>query len=185
MICVASNYRGCGKSEGTDAFGGDDVHDVIHLLDLCEKLNSVDTKNINMFGVSRGGMMTYETLREDRRIHKAVVVAGVADCTMNYEEREDMRSLLTELIGGTPEQLPEEYSRRSAVAWADEINTPLLIFHTTGDDKVSIKQADKLVKQLKKNQKDYEYVTFESNIHGDLRKRMWKNPEMAADVDIL
>ena len=102
-ICVASNYRGCGKSEGTDAFGGDDVHDVIHLLDLCEKLNSVDTKNINMFGVSRGGMMTYETLREDRRIHKAVVVAGVADCTMNYEEREDMRSLLTELIGGTPE----------------------------------------------------------------------------------
>ena len=32
------------------------------------------------------------------------------------------------------------------------------------------KQADKLVKQLKKNQKDYEYVTFESNIHGDLRK---------------
>ena len=169
-ICVASNYRGCGKSEGTDAFGGDDVQDVIHLLDLCEKLNSVDTKNINMFGVSRGGMMTYETLREDRRIHKAVVVAGVADCTMNYEEREDMRSLLTELIGGTPEQLPEEYSRRSAVAWADEINTPLLIFHTTGDDKVSIKQADKLVKQLKKNQKDYEYVTFESNIHGDLRK---------------
>lgn len=82
-ICVASNYRGCGKSEGTDAFGGDDVHDVIHLLDLCEKLDSVDTKNINMFGVSRGGMMTYETLREDRRIHKAVVVAGVADCTMN------------------------------------------------------------------------------------------------------
>lgn len=145
-ICVASNYRGCGKSEGTDAFGGDDVHDVIHLLDLCEKLDSVDTKNINMLGVSRGGMMTYETLRED------------------------MRSLLTELIGGTPEQLPEEYSRRSAVAWADEINTPLLIFHTTGDDKVSIKQADKLVKQLKKNQKDYEYVTFESNIHGDLRK---------------
>ena len=73
---------------------------MIHLLDLCEKLNSVDTKNINMFGVSRGGMMTYETLREDRRIHKAVVVAGVADCTMNYEEREDMRSLLTELIRG-------------------------------------------------------------------------------------
>ena len=35
---------------------------------------------------------------------------------------------------------------------------------------MSIKQADKLVKQLKKYQKDYEYVTFESNIHGDLRK---------------
>lgn len=89
-ICVATNYRGCGSSQGTDAFGGDDVHDVIHLIDLCQKLDYVDTNQINMLGVSRGGMMTYETLREDKRIHKAVVVAGVADCSMSYEERSDM-----------------------------------------------------------------------------------------------
>ena len=168
-ICVATNYRGCGSSQGTDAFGGDDVRDVIHLIDLCQKLDYVDTNQINMFGVSRGGMMTYETLREDQRIHKAVVVAGVADCSMSYEERSDMQPLLQELIGGTPKQLPEEYEKRSAIAWADQINTPLLIFHTTGDDKVSVKQADKLVEQLKKYQKDYEYVTFDSHVHGDLR----------------
>lgn len=168
-ICVATNYRGCGSSQGTDAFGGDDVHDVIHLIDLCQKLDYVDTNQINMLGVSRGGMMTYETLREDQRIHKAVVVAGVADCSMSYEERSDMQPLLQELIGGTPKQLPEEYEKRSAIAWADQINTPLLIFHTTGDDKVSVKQADKLVEQLKKYQKDYEYVTFDSHVHGDLR----------------
>lgn len=36
------------------------------------------------------------------------------------------------------------------------------------------KQADKLVKQLKKYQKDYEYVTFESNIHGDLQQDVEK-----------
>lgn len=169
-ICVATNYRGCGSSQGTDAFGGDDVRDVLHLIDLCQKLDYVDKDQINMFGVSRGGMMTYEALREDQRIHKAVVVAGVADCSMSYEERSDMRPLLQELIGGTPKQLPEEYEKRSAIAWADQINTPLLIFHTTGDDKVSIKQVDKLVEQLKKYQKDYEYVTFDSNVHGDLRK---------------
>lgn len=168
-ICVATNYRGCGSSQGTDAFGGDDVHDVIHLIDLCQKLDYVDTNQINMLGVSRGGMMTYEALREDQRIHKAVVVAGVADCSMSYEERSDMQPLLQELIGGTPKQLPEEYEKRSAIAWADQINTPLLIFHTTGDDKVSVKQADKLVEQLKKYQKDYEYVTFDSHVHGDLR----------------
>lgn len=169
-ICVATNYRGCGSSQGTDAFGGDDVRDVLHLIDLCQKLDYVDKDQINMFGVSRGGMMTYEALREDQRIHKAVVVAGVADCSMSYKERSDMQPLLQELIGGTPKQLPEEYEKRSAIAWADQINTPLLIFHTTGDDKVSIKQVDKLVEQLKKYQKDYEYVTFDSNVHGDLRK---------------
>lgn len=169
-ICVATNYRGCGSSQGTDAFGGDDVRDVLHLIDLCQKLDYVDKDQINMFGVSRGGMMTYEALREDQRIHKAVVVAGVADCSMSYKERSDMQPLFQELIGGTPKQLPEEYEKRSAIAWADQIYTPLLIFHTTGDDKVSIKQVDKLVEQLKKYQKDYEYVTFDSNVHGDLRK---------------
>ena len=30
-----------------------------------------------------------------------------------------------------------------------------------------------MVKQLKKYQKDYEYVTFESNIHGDLQPEVF------------
>ena len=47
------------------------------------------------------------------------------------------------------------------------------------------KQADKLVKQLKKYQKDYEYVTFESNIHGFAKNGCGKNPEILRNRDLI
>lgn len=169
-ICIASNYRGCGKSEGKDEFGGADVDDVIHLVDFCGKLSFVDSQKINMLGVSRGGMMTYEVLRNDNRVHKAVVVSGLADSFMGYEERDDMREIYMELVGGTPEDLPKEYEKRSATYWADEINTPLLIFHGTKDEKVSYDQAEKLVQKLKENGKEVIFITSDSNVHADLQK---------------
>lgn len=168
-ICVASNYRGCGDSEGTDGFGGDDVNDVVRLIDICENFNYIDSDKINMLGISRGGMMTYEALRNETRIHKAVVVSGLADSFMEYEEREDMQSVYKSLVGGTPDELPEEYEKRSATYWADEIDTPLLIFHTTGDEKVSCAQADAIVDKLRENGKECEYITFDSNEHAQLR----------------
>ena len=79
------------------------MDDVIHFVDFCGKLSFVDPQKINMLGVSRGGMMTYEVLRNDNRVHKAVVVSGLADSFMGYEERDDMREIYKELVGGTPE----------------------------------------------------------------------------------
>ena len=169
-ICVASNYRGCGKSEGTDTFGGQDVDDVIHLIDLCEKMPFIDGEYINMLGVSRGGMMTYEALRADDRIHRAVVVSGLADCFMEYEERDDMKEVYQELVGGTPQQMPEEYEKRSATYWADQINTPLLIFHSESDDRVSIAQAEELAAKLEAAGKEYQLISHETGGHGELTK---------------
>ena len=104
MICVATNYRGCGNSEGTDEFGGDDVDDVTKIVDLCEEFDYIDNSKINMLGISRGGMMTYEALKGNDKINKAVVISGLADAFMGYEERDDMKTLMKELIGSTPEE---------------------------------------------------------------------------------
>ena len=168
-ICIASNYRGCGNSEGEDQFGGADVDDVIRLLDLCEQFSYIDKVAINMMGISRGGMMTYEVLRRDERVNKAVIISGLSDCFMAYEERSDMQTVFDSLVGGSPEEMPEEYEKRSATYWADEINTPLLIIHATGDEKVSIAQADKLTEALEQAGKTYEYITFDGNSHGEIR----------------
>ena len=57
----------------------------------------------------------------------------------------------------------------SGTYWADEINTPLLIIHATGDEKVSVAQADKLTEVLEQAGKTYEYITFDGNSHGEIR----------------
>lgn len=170
-ICIATNYRGCGNSEGQDGFGGEDVNDVIHLIDLCENLPYVDANQMNMLGMSRGGMMTYETLRVDDRIHRAVVFAGMADAFAAYEARElEMKQVFEDLIGGTPEQMPEEYEKRSATYWAEEIKTPLLLVHATGDPRVDISQAASLADKLEATGLEFEAIFYDADVHGNLRR---------------
>lgn len=165
-IVFASQYRGVGGGTGKDEFGGADLQDVLKLVDLCQEFAFVDQEELYMMGVSRGGMMTYMAMREDARIKKGVVISGDADLFMEYEEREDMREVLEELIGGTPKELPKEYEKRSAAYWAEELLCPVLIIHSRQDKLVSFGQAEKMVTCLEDAKKEYQFVTYEDDTHG-------------------
>lgn len=165
-IVFASQYRGVGSGTGQEEFGGADVNDVIKLIDLCEKFSFVDMNELYMMGISRGGMMTYQAIRKDERIKKAVVVSGLADCFISYEDREDMRTVYKELVGGTPEELPEEFEKRSATYWANELKCPVLIIHSKQDKKVSYKQAEKMVQLLETSGMEYKFISYEDDVHG-------------------
>lgn len=166
-IVFASQYRGVDGGTGKEEFGGADVNDVIKLIDLCEEFSFVDMENLYMIGVSRGGMMTYQAIRQDERIKKAVVGSGVSDVFMWYEERADVRgTVLIPLIGGTPELLPEEYEKRSATYWADELKCPVLIIHSKLDTQVSYEEAEKMVQCLEDAGMEYKFVSYEDDVHG-------------------
>ena len=129
-IVLASQYRGVTSGTGIEQFGGDDIGDVIKLIDISESFVFAQQGGVYMFGASRGGMMTYIACRKDDRIRAAAVWAGISNVFHSFNERgADMQQVLVDLIGGTPSELPEEYERRSAVFWADEIDVPLLIGH--------------------------------------------------------
>ena len=137
-IVVASQFRGCGASEGEDHFGGDDLNDVIKLIDLCENTFSfIDMDDFCVIGASRGGVMTYPAARKDSRIKRIIALGAVCDLFESYEARDDMKKVLKETIGFTPEEKPEEYKKRSAVYWADEIKIPVLMIHAKQDKQVS------------------------------------------------
>lgn len=166
-IVFASQYRGNAGGTGKEEFGGADLQDVIKLIDLCEEFSFVDMNNLYMVGVSRGGMMTYMAAREDERIKKAAIISGISDLFMWYEERIDMRNGLSkEFIGGTPEELSEEYEKRSATYWADELKCPVLIIHSKLDERVSYKQAEKMVECLKEAGIEHKFITYEDDVHG-------------------
>ena len=164
-IVFASQYRGVDGGTGKDEFGGAELQDVIKLIDLCEEFSFVDMDEIYMWGGSRGGMMTYMAIRQDTRIKKAVVSSGLADAFMNYAERPDMKEVYLSCVGGTPEQMPEEYEKRSVTYWADELKCPVLIIHSKGDPRVSYAQVEKLVQCLEDAGKEYKLVTYEDDLH--------------------
>ena len=85
---------------------------------------------------------------------------------MSYNDRDDMKIIMEELIGGSPTEIPEEYEKRSATYWANEIKCPILIIHSKLDSRVSFSQAQKIVTALKKANKEYEFVEYEDDVHG-------------------
>ena len=165
FIVLATQYRGWGEESGKDEFGGEDVQDVTALVDLAEKFTFTNGK-IYMFGWSRGAMMTYMVLSRDDRITAAVAGAGMTDVAKNYKEREDgMKTVYIEAIGGTPEEMPEEYEKRSAIYWADKINTPLLIAQGTEDWRVLMHHSVDLYDKMKAMGKDVELKLYEGEDH--------------------
>lgn len=182
-IVIASQYRGCGGSEGEDHFGGDDLNDVIKLIDLCEKhFSFIDMDDFCVAGSSRGGVMTYPAARKDSRIKRIIALSALCDLFEAYEDRDDMKTVLKETIGFTPEEKPEEYKERSAVYWADEIKIPVLMFHAKQDKQVPYSQAEKLYEKLKDNT-DCTFITYDDDTHGIVHEkdyqtiRDWLNQE--------
>ncbi|WP_192963669.1 alpha/beta hydrolase family protein [Phycobacter azelaicus] len=84
---VASQYRGTAGAPGHDGFGGEDVGDVLSLIDVLDRLESVDCGPYWGDGHSRGGLMTYLTVTRTNRIHAAVVMAGPTDLRAGLEAR--------------------------------------------------------------------------------------------------
>lgn len=159
-IVIASQYR------AKDEFGGEDLKDVLRLIDFCEYFNFADMTDFTVAGVSRGGMMSYMAARADHRVKRIISISGVSDLTKAYHDRDDMKKILNNFIGGSPESLPEEYEKRSAICWADEIKVPTLIIHSTDDKQVSYSQAEEMYKALAKNGTDVTMKTHEDSTHG-------------------
>lgn len=166
---LGSQYRGNCGGTGREEFGGADLNDVLHLIDLAMTLPGVVHSGVYMAGHSRGGMMTYLACAKDPRIRAAAICAGLADCFVMYDRfhdgEYDMHQDMEELIGGSPAQLPEAYTARSAVCWAEKIKPPLLICQGTNDWRVVPEQAYHMARELQRCGKEYALKIYEGADH--------------------
>lgn len=166
FVVLGSQYRGNCGGTGQEEFGGADVNDVLRLIDIALELPGTFKGGVYMAGHSRGGMMTYRCCALDDRIVAAAVGSGVADCVDMYNKRvDDMKQVFQELLGGTPEEVPEEYRRRSAVCWVEKIKPPILIVHGTADWRVDVSQAREMEEKLQRYGKEHKVEIFEGADH--------------------
>lgn len=162
-VVLASQYRGNDGGQGREQFGGKDIKDVLNLIPLAKSLPFTDPNRTVMYGISRGGMMTYLAIKEGAKIRAAAVVGGITDLIQTYKEREEaMKKVITELMGSDR----TEWKKRSAYYWPEKINVPVLILHGEDDWRVKVSQAKKLSEKLKKMGKVHELVTFPKGDHG-------------------
>lgn len=166
-IVVGSQYRGNDESSGgKDEFGGVDLDDVKTLLDIMLMSDYIDRKNVFLAGLSRGGMMTYMMARNEERIRAIAVVAALSDLEQTWDSRPEYREVLIKHIGKGMDEAREEYRKRSAYYWVEDIHVPVLLIHSRQDTQVSVLQAIAMEKRLKENKNPVETIYYDDELHG-------------------
>jgi dipeptidyl aminopeptidase/acylaminoacyl peptidase len=171
FVVAASNYRFVGELARKDEWGGADLDDVLNLIPLLKSRPEVDSRNLFMLGVSRGGLMTYLALKHQAPVNAAAVIAGTTDITRYPAERPEF-VLGWEGYDGWAKVWPDFIKRskqileeRSAVYWPEQIKAPVLILHSRTDSRVPVEQAIALAEKLQERGGEYELIVYGRDGH--------------------
>jgi len=166
FIVFASQLRGNMYSEGVDELGGKDVNDILKLIDIAKDLDFVDAKNIHVFGISRGGMNTYQVSKLTDAINSIAVVGSPTSLFSLTNFRPKMYTKVMQPLIGDSLTKRKEYEERSAIFWYNKLNEPTLILHGSEDSNVEVKEAQRLIDSFtRSNKKDFQFKIFEGGNH--------------------
>jgi len=175
-VVLATDYRGLPGNEGRDEFGGSDVNDVIALAAVAGAVPEADLDNIFLYGHSRGSIMALNALARGMQVRAAAVTGTVSDLEAISAGREDMQKVFKQFMPDYDAERSNRFCRRSAICWAEQIKTPLLIQHGGADWRSPPDQALKLANELQRHGSPYELVIYKGDDH-----RLGKNREAAVD----
>jgi len=153
-------------------WGVGDTKDCLAAADYLRTLDWVDGNRLGIFGASYGSYLALLSVTDDpeRRFRCAVAKYGDCDILTSWaqgdrEGVQDMGRMMAH-----PSADPDAYRAGSPVHRLANVQVPLLIAHGELDARVSPKQSEQLVRELRRlGGKTFEYVTYPTEAHGFLR----------------
>jgi dipeptidyl aminopeptidase/acylaminoacyl peptidase len=147
-------------------YGAREVDDVyIGMQWMLETYSFLDPKRVGIIGWSHGGLITLMNIFQHPQAY-AVAYAGVpvSDLVMRMGYEPAGYAALYSApyhIGKTVREDIQEYRRRSPVAHAKELATPLLIHANTNDEDVHYVEVEHLIQALQAEGKKFEYKVYQ------------------------
>lgn len=188
-IVIASQYRGAtawptqaSSDIELDQFGGDDVNDIKNLLPIIDGMPDADGTRIAMYGVSRGGMMSYLAARDMPRLKALIVQAGVADMEAGLTARPEMEKIYAKFIPNYATEKTTQLRARSVLRWLDALppKLPILLLHGDEDKRVDVNQSRTLANAFAAKGQPYQLVVYPGADHGLFPSRADAHAEIAA-----
>jgi len=165
FVVLASQYRGNDGGQGQEELGGADLDDVSNLLATARSLSYADTTNIFMYGVSRGGMMTFLEMKRNAPIRAAAVVGAVYDLAAFRTRAPGVLAEAAKLIRDYPQKGTAVLQERSVMNWPEEVNAPLLMLHGTDDEEVPATEALAFATKFSTLNKPYEIFVYAGDVY--------------------
>lgn len=155
FVVIAPMYRQSGGGEGRDEMGGADLNDLMRIRAVVAELGYVDPARLFMYGESRGGMMTFQAIRDGFPLRAAATFGSFSDLTPMVEAN---RKITLQIWPDYETNAVAIKERRSAISWPEKLNVPLLIMHGANDQAVSPAQSLTLASKLQSLGKTYELI---------------------------
>jgi len=173
-------YRRVGDPEGGWPATFNDIVAGYRYLHQVEKRYHLNTEKIVVMGHSAGGQLALCLAAHVPEVKRVVSLAGVVDLARTYELHLS-HDAVAELLGGTPEQVPDHYRDADPMTLAIPRARQVLL-HGSLDDTVPPDFSRRYVETKKKIHEDARLVEIPKADHFDLIDPLsgaWKEVEAA------
>jgi dipeptidyl-peptidase 4 len=136
------------------------IHDQAMAAKEILKWNFVDPERVAVWGWSGGGSATLNLMFQYPEIYKTgIAIAAVAN-ELTYD------NIYQERYMGLPQENMEAYVKGSPITYAKNLKGNLLYIHGTGDDNVHYQNAEMLINELVKYNKQFQFMAYPNRTHG-------------------
>lgn len=129
------------------------------LKEMAKKFPYIDTSRVGIWGHSGGGSMTLNMLfRYPEQYHVGISTAPVPDQKL-YD------TIYQERYSGLLPDYEEGYKQGSPITHAKNLQGKLLLVHGTGDDNVHYQGAERLINELIKHNRQFDFMSYPNRSH--------------------
>ncbi|WP_111309218.1 S9 family peptidase [Confluentibacter sediminis] len=135
------------------------IHDQAMAAKEILKWDFVDPERIAVWGWSGGGSTTLNLMFRYPEIYKTgIAIAAVAN-QLTYD------NIYQERYMGLPQENREDFVKGSPITYAKGLEGNLLYIHGTGDDNVHYQNAEMLINELVKYNKQFQFMAYPNRTH--------------------
>jgi dipeptidyl aminopeptidase/acylaminoacyl peptidase len=159
-------YREAIKAEG---WGGQEQEDIRAGIEALTAAGIAQRGRVGITGTSYGGYSAWWAITHfpPEVVAASAPICGMTDLVVDYETtRPDLRPLSEEMMGGSPQQVPDRYRQRSPLYAVGNIRGRLLIVQGLQDPNVTPENVRVVRQGLAQAGVEYELLTFDDEGHG-------------------
>jgi dipeptidyl aminopeptidase/acylaminoacyl peptidase len=178
---LTPNYRGSTgfglpfqESIKQDGWGGREQEDIRCGIEALIEANLAEPGRVGVTGTSYGGFSAWWAIThfDPEIVAAAAPICGMTDLVIDYyATRPDLRPYSEEMMGGSPEDVPDRYRERSPINSVKNIKGDLLIVQGLKDPNVTQDNVEAVTEALERENIPYELLTFEDEGHGIARPK--------------
>jgi dipeptidyl-peptidase 4 len=128
--------------------------------EMFKRYTFIDTSRVAVHGWSGGGSSTLNLLFQYPDQYKTGISVAAVASQLTYD------NIYQERYMGVPSETRADFVKGSPITHAKNLRGNLLYIHGTGDDNVHYQNAELLVNELIKNNKQFQFMAYPNRSHG-------------------